>query len=153
MSDLQMHPFYRIWLTWVDPIVIGGTITGVLIDPNLFMDGFIPASISQANPDHAFLYHHLAVFYGFIAIMVGVLQRVSSDLRVWKTIQAAVLYVDVALIAIVYTSLKQQGRLSLDQMRPVDWANFLFTGWVALIRVFFLAGVGVGKVEEGKKRQ
>jgi hypothetical protein len=31
-----------------------------------------------------------------------------------------------------------------------DWGNYLFTGWVAVVRALFLAGVGVGGVNKGK---
>ncbi|KAH6684910.1 hypothetical protein F5X68DRAFT_210391 [Plectosphaerella plurivora] len=153
MSEIQVHPFYRIWFTWVDPIVLAATFIGIFIDPNLFMINFVPASISRADPNHAFLFHHIAVFYGFIGLMVGVLQRVSSDIRVWKIIQGSVLYVDIALIWVVYAGLKQQGRLHPDLMRAEDWAGLLFTAWVAVIRIFFVAGVGVREVRGAKKRQ
>lgn len=153
MAELQMHPFYRIWLTWVDPLLLSTSIISIFIDPNIFLESFVPASISRVDPSQVIIYHNVAFFSGFLFIMIAGLQRISSDIRVWKTIQAGVLFVDIGLIIGVYASLKQQGRLHPDHMRALDWANFVITAWVALIRICFLAGIGVRSVESVKKRQ
>lgn len=81
--------------------------------------------------------------YAFVAIVLGGGLRVSKDITVWRVIIAGVLVVDIAMLASNYISLNQQGRLGA--LRSADWGNILFTGLVTVIRILFLAGVGVGK--------
>ncbi|KAH7241525.1 hypothetical protein BKA59DRAFT_478753 [Fusarium tricinctum] len=144
MSQVKVHSFYRIWFTWVDPLVLIPTVYSLMFTPEFMLDGLIPSSMSPYNPDQAFLFHQLAASYLLIGIMLGVVLRMSSDIQVWRVIIGAVLLVDITILVSVTVSMKQQGRFELSQFRWQDWGNYLFTGWVALLRGLFLAGVGVG---------
>lgn len=114
------------------------------------LDALVPPPLSTYNPSQAFLLHHLAALYAFVAIILGGLLRTSKDIQVWRVVITAVLVVDIAMLASDYSSLKQQDRLSLGAMRSADWSNILFTGLVTAIRIFFLAGVGVQNVKSKK---
>ncbi|KAM0217983.1 hypothetical protein ACHAQD_007181 [Fusarium lateritium] len=131
---MKIHSFYRIWFTWVDPLVLIPTVYSLIFTPEFMLDGLIPLSMSPYNPDQAFLFHQLAALYLFIGIMLGVVLRVSSDIKVWRVIIGAVLLVDIAILVSVNVSMKQQGRSELSQFRWQDWGNYLFTGWVAILR-------------------
>lgn len=115
------------------------------------LDALAPPPLSAYNPDQAFLLHHLAILYAFVAIILGGLLRISKDIQVWRVVITAVLVVDIAMLSSDYAILKQQDRLSLEAMRSEDWSNILFTGFVTAIRIFFLAGVGVQNVKPKKK--
>ncbi|KAH6662420.1 hypothetical protein F5X68DRAFT_195807 [Plectosphaerella plurivora] len=152
MADVHFHPLYHISLTWVDPLLFFSAFVSILIDPGIWLDYYVPASISQVDPIQNIAYQNVAVMYGFLIIMTAGLQRISTDVRVWKTIQAGVLFADVGHVITVYASLVQQDRLQPDRMRVVDWANFIVTAVGAFIRICFLAGVGIRTVGDGRKQ-
>ncbi|KAG9496676.1 hypothetical protein J7337_011454 [Fusarium musae] len=143
MSELKVHSFYRIWFTWIDPLTVLPTVYALIFTPEFILDGLIPLN-------QAFLFHQLAALFAFVAIMLAVLLRVSSDIKVWRVVIGGVLLIDIAILISVFVSMKQQGRSGLSMFRWQDWGNYLFTGWVAVVRALFLAGVGVGGVNKGK---
>lgn len=143
MPSQNIHRFYRVWVTIIDPLLLAGLIYSIVFTPDLMMENYIPSSMSVPNPDHAFLLHQLAALYGFLAIILAVLLRSTSDVKVWNIVISAVLLIDVALLGSLYVSQDHQGRLSLVHWRPQDWFNWIITGFCTVQRVFFLAGVGV----------
>jgi hypothetical protein len=151
MTLPKVHPCYRMWFTWVDPLSLVPTVYGILYEHNFIMDGLIPASQSVANPDHGFLFHQLAALYGFVAFMLGGTLRATSEIKVWRVVIAGVLGIDLALLACLYVSLVHQGRLSVANMRWQDWGQLVYTGGVAIIRSLFLLGVGSRIILEEKR--
>ncbi|KAH6680077.1 hypothetical protein F5X68DRAFT_212564 [Plectosphaerella plurivora] len=151
MAPPTVHPFYRLWFTWADPISLLPTVYGILYNREFIMDGLIPASQSVANPDHGFLFHQLAALYGFVGFMLAATLRATSELKVWRVVVAGVLGIDLALLASLYVSLEQQGRLGVEHMRWQDWGQLVYTGGVAVIRSLFL--LGVGSVTAGEKKR
>ncbi|KAK2670744.1 hypothetical protein RAB80_013166 [Fusarium oxysporum f. sp. vasinfectum] len=136
MSELNVNNFYRIWFTWVDPLTVLPTVYALIFTPEFILDGLIPLSMSAYNPDQAFLFHQLAALYAFVAIMLAVLLRVSSNIKVWRVVIGGVLLIDIAILLSVFVSMKQQGRSEFSMFRWQDWGNYLFTGWVAVVRAF-----------------
>jgi hypothetical protein len=145
MARSKVHVFYHFWFKWMDTIVLVPTIYALIFTPQVMLDALAPAPLSAYNPDQGFLLHQLAAMYTFVAIMLGGVLRVSDDIKVWRVITAGVLLIDIAMLGSTYVTLEQQGRLSVETLRSVDWGNILFTGLVAVIRIFFLVGVGVQK--------
>ncbi|KAF4449593.1 hypothetical protein F53441_7160 [Fusarium austroafricanum] len=150
MSQQNIHNFYRIWFTWVDPMTLLPTVYALIFTPEFMLDGLIPLSMSSYNPDQAFLFHQLAALYAFVGIMLAFVLRASSDIKVWRIIIAGVLLIDISILLSVYVSMKQQGRSEFAMFRWQDWGNYIFTGFVAAVRALFLAGVGIGDVNKGK---
>lgn len=114
------------------------------------LDALIPPPLSAYNPDQGFLLHQLAALFTFVGIVLGGVLRVSNQIQVWRVVILAVLVVDIAMLASIYASLQQQDRLSLEAMRSEDWSSIIFTGFVTMIRILFLAGVGVQDVKSKK---
>ena len=75
--------------------------------------------------------------------VMAVLLRASTDPKVWEIVQAATLAVDIALLATMIVSLRQQERLAWSKWRGVEVKNLVFLGMVSGIRTAFLLGVGV----------
>ena len=146
MAQPKISSFYRTWFTIVDPLSLIPTVYGILFAPEFMMDAIIPATMSKPDPDQAFLFHQLAALYAFMVVILAAVLRATSDVRVWKRVIAGVLLVDVAILISMYVSLEHQGRLGLENWRWQEWGNLLYTGGVAIIRAFFLAGVGVQAV-------
>lgn len=154
MAPPNVHSFYRIWFTWVDPAVLTLTIVGVLKDPTLLTDPFVPVAVARPDPLMGFLFHQIAALYGFVGLIHAGLQRASSDIVVWNWIQGATFAVDIALLGSSFATLQQQGRLDVGDVRAAEWGSIGFTALVAVIRGFFLLGVGNGRstAAAGKKR-
>ncbi|KAF4997426.1 hypothetical protein FDECE_12077 [Fusarium decemcellulare] len=151
MAQPNIHTFYRVWFTCVDPLTLVPTVYALIFTPEFMLEGLIPLTMSAYNPDQSFLFHQLAALYAFVAIMFAVVLRATPDIKVWRIIIGAVLLIDIAILASMYVSLEHQGRLELATWRWQDWGNLVFTGGVAIIRSLFLAGVGVGDQGKGKK--
>lgn len=145
MSLSNVHRFYHIWFKWIDPLVLVPTVYMAVYSPEVMLDSFIPAHLSTYNPDQGFLLHQLAALFAFIGIVQGGVLRATNEISVWRVINAGILVVDIAMLASLYVSLKQQDRLAMEGMRANDWGNFIFTTLVTSIRVAFLTGIGVGK--------
>jgi hypothetical protein len=143
MSRPNVHAFYRLWFTIIDPMTLAPTALGLLLTPSIFIQGLVPASIAPYNPDHGFLFHHLAALYGFLALTLGGVLRASRELHIWRIIIFGVWCIDIAVLASQMYSLEQQGRSALSQWRWQEWGNLVYTGGVMLIRTAFLLGYGV----------
>lgn len=139
----NIHPFYALWFKTIDPLTLVPTSLGLLLTPQILIQGLIPASIAPYNPDHGFLFDHLAALYAFMGLMLGGVLRTSSELKVWKVVVFGVLCVDLAVLGSQFYSVEQQGRAGLGNWRWQEWGNLVYTGGVALIRTAFLLGYGV----------
>lgn len=142
MPQPHVHPFYRIWFTWIDPIVLALSVSTAFLDPATALDMLVPASKLPYVPEQAAVIHQIGLLYAFMGILFAVLLRISSDRNVWRVLQAATLFVDVFLIVLSFVSLEQQERLKFEKWRGIDGFNLLFTVWVAVLRIAFLAEVG-----------
>jgi hypothetical protein len=151
MALPKIHVFYRLWFLWIDPVILAASVSALVFTPQLMLDALAPPPLSAYNPDQGFLLHQLAALFTFVAIILGGVLRVSKEIRVWRVVILGVLVVDIAMLASIYASLKQQDRLSLGAMRSQDWSSIALTGFVGILRVLFLAGVGVQGVKSKKK--
>jgi hypothetical protein len=151
MPQPYVHPFYRIWFTWIDPVTLVPTVLACIFSKKAFLEMLLPPPIPAIDALHSVLLHQTAALYGFMCITFAVLLRVSSDRKVWRTIQATVLAVDVSLFITGLVNLQEQGRLSLDKLVGFDFMGLGFTAVVALIRAGFLLGIGGGDGARAKK--
>ncbi len=92
----------------------------------------------------------LRLFTAFVVSYTGCSCAYPRNPKVWKTVQAATLGVDMSLLATLYNLLRLQDRTDVSTWHSGDWFNMLFTAWVALIRVAYLVGVG-GDENKAKK--
>jgi hypothetical protein len=152
MPQPHIHPFYHVWFTTIDPIVLFFTVLTCIFAPAMILETVLPPSIEPFNPmSHGPLLHQSAALYGFMGVIFAVLLRASPDPKVWRIVQAATLGVDLALLATMYALLKQQDRLDVKGWGAGDWFNAGFTLWVAAIRVAYLLEVGNKGDEKAKK--
>lgn len=115
MSQPYVHPFYRIWFTTVDPIVLVFTALACIFSSDTILETVVPREVDPSNPvSNGGLLHQAVALYAFCGIIHGVLLRVLPDPRVWKTVQAATLGVDISLLATLYNLLRLQGRTDVS---------------------------------------
>jgi hypothetical protein len=117
MVQPHIHPFYRLWFTWIDPLTLILTSTTCFLEPAAALELTVPAEVSAFVSAQAALLHQTGILYLFMGTMFAVLLRASPDPKVWKIVQAATLNVDVALIATMFVSLEKQGRPGLERWR------------------------------------
>lgn len=143
MTLPKINIFYHFWFQWLDPFVLVTTVYALIFTPQVMLDAFIPPPLSAYDPNQGFLVHQLAALFAFVALILGGVLRISNDIKVWRFIIASILVVDVAMLASLYASLKQQDRLSLGAMRSADWSNVIFTGFVTAVRTLSCSWPGL----------
>ncbi|KAK0711857.1 hypothetical protein B0H67DRAFT_647199 [Lasiosphaeris hirsuta] len=84
----------------------------------------------------------LANLYLFFAINEALVLRSTSDLRVWKRVLFCLLIGDLGHLYTVQ-ELGPQIYWSVTQWNAIDWGNIPFVYLGALLRIAFLANVGL----------
>ncbi|TDZ41278.1 hypothetical protein CTRI78_v009808 [Colletotrichum trifolii] len=87
------------------------------------------------------LYHQAGALIGTIVLNAGLL-RYTKDIGVWKFAQAAILSIDLAILAGLAEVFGREGRLAPSTWQAGDWVGITITVGVSLVRLAFLAGVG-----------
>ncbi|KKY29595.1 putative beta-mannosidase mnda [Diaporthe ampelina] len=118
--------FYRIFFTWVDPAISIPSIWAHFATPDFILDTYIPKAVSVRNPDHDMLFFHLAGSFMTIAVMSAVLLRYTSDLGVWRIVQAGIVLYDFEILYSTWHFLRKPGRLAPAVWRSEDWGNLVF---------------------------
>jgi hypothetical protein len=151
-SYTRIPGFYRLFFTYLDPLIC---IWGASMDfflPSLVLSSHIP---SPPVPDQG----HIMVLTqrggGMLnfGIVSAVLLRYTDDVNVWAIVQAACLAVDLAYYWSVWRVLEAQGRLSPETWRAEDWGSIGITVVAGVVRAAFLMRVGFGRGGKGGKAQ
>ena len=151
----QTSPFYRLWLPTIDPIfAFFGVIVNTVAQPAI-LNSYNAAFPSDAKtvPIEAAVCmetisgHLVATLF----LQIVLLRARSNDLTVWRCIQFSILIQDIFMIGAICKALNAQGRLDWKDWRVEEWTNIGITGSVGIIRLAFLAGIGV--TAEGKVRK
>jgi hypothetical protein len=158
-TELRIPLIYRLWFTWIDPVLsIPGVYFG-LFKPELLLRSFIPATIPNraapdaplpnpdavVNPAQAMIFNQLAGFLLATAVLSCFMLRSTNDLTVWKYYQGAICLVDFVILVAMGLEYSQQGRLSPLTWRQEDWFSVLLTAVCALLRSSFVLGIGLDK--------
>lgn len=153
MPPKQSNPiptFYRISFLIIDPLIaVWGAYMNVFT-PSITVDAFVPSSLSPYQPLQSFLLHQIAGGLITCAILDVFLLRKTNELWIWQTQQWAQLAYDMVILSSQVYSWGQQGRLSVGQLRAEDWVSFGITATVGIVRVLFLARIGM-KAKRGKR--
>ena len=78
--------FYRLFFSWVDPIMACPGAAMDFVAPHLFLESLAGPTVPYDSNTIA-LFHHLGGLYFMVAFLSAVLPRVSADLKVWKALQ------------------------------------------------------------------
>ena len=149
-SYARIPAFYRIFFTYIDPIIC---LWGASMDfflPTLVLSSHIP---SPPTPDqgHIMILKQRGGGMLNFGIVSAVLLRYTDDVNVWKIVQVACFVVDLAYYWSVWEVLGNQGRLNVATWRSEDWGSVVITGFAGAARLAFMMGVGFGK--DAKKKQ
>jgi hypothetical protein len=149
-SSVNIPSFFRLFFTWLDPIICIWGAYMDFFDPTLVLSSHIPHP--TADLGHAMILKQRGggmLNFGFIS---AVLLRYTNDIKIWRIVQVSLLIVDFACFWAIWDVLGVQQRLSPSSWRAEDWGSIVITGTATLTRVLFLLGVGVkSKVNTHKK--
>ena len=142
-SPSSIPLFYRLFFTWLDPILCLWGASMDFFDPPLVLSSHIPSPTPDIG--HAMILTQRGGGMLNIGFISAFLLRYTYDAKVWNIVEAANFIVDVAYFWSVYDVLKVQGRLGVGTWRAEDWGAIGITGVAGIVRLGFLMGVGFKK--------
>ncbi|KAF2737852.1 hypothetical protein EJ04DRAFT_510039 [Polyplosphaeria fusca] len=147
----QYPLLYRLFFTWVDPVICVWGAYMDFFDPALVLSSHIPNP--KVDIGHIMILRQRGggmLNFGFISAF---LLRYTNDAQIWKMVQIADLVVDFAYFWAVHGALKAQNRLDPTTWRAEDWGAIFITGTATVMRLAFLSGVGLdGSKKKTNKR-
>lgn len=142
-------PFYRIFFTSIDPLIALSGAYLSFFDPETILASSFPRSSIYAKPTPpitVLLTQASGAFIMMAYFMIFML-RYTSDVKIWKVFEFGILITDFTLFLSLRGALETQGRLDVGAIRREEWGTIVITGFVTLVRMAFLVGVGF---KEGK---
>ncbi|KAI8712080.1 hypothetical protein NCS52_01473300 [Fusarium sp. LHS14.1] len=149
MAD-HIHPIYRAWFLWVDPILTLAGMYGNLFAHDLAVEAFLP-SYRLTEELKPFLYQIGGMGTSYLVLLVF-LQRYTHDVVVWKILHFAILWADFTMLRSLYVAMRLEGILAISNWRALDWFSIVVTGICTVLRALFVLGVGV-KATGGKGKR
>jgi hypothetical protein len=149
----QIPPFYYHLFATLDPILSTIGIAGNVFLPTVYLNGYNPSysTSTPPTPEASMLIDTITGFYALtMVIQLGIRQR-PNDVGVWRTWAAALTTVDSIISVGIVRNLARLGMLSPSTWRAQEWVNVVSMASLVGARVAFLCGVGVPKVETGRK--
>ncbi|ESZ93526.1 hypothetical protein SBOR_6068 [Sclerotinia borealis F-4128] len=160
----NIHPFYRIFLLYIEPILALSGAYLALFHPAKFLLGTAPSSLSTPfipltlttpiststpqpqpiDPVIQFLSANIGALYILFAINEAIVLRLTRDYSVWKVVVFAMLVCDVGHIWGVYQA-DPTGSLEVMRWTMEEWINNGILAFGAVLRIAFLGGVGYRK--------
>jgi hypothetical protein len=138
---------YVIFFTTIDPLIALSGILTTIFSPHTILTLYNPrAKLPPSIETSTLLYITSSFYLSTIFLQVVLLTLQRDDLTVWKCLQSSILIQDLGILAAVGRSLRVQGRMDAALLTAEEWGNIAILGAVGLIRVLFIAGLGLRKV-------
>lgn len=152
-SHQPIPSFYRVFFTSIDPLIALSGAYLSLFDPGTVLASSFDRSSPYAVPTPAItvLLTQAAGALSVMAFLMVFMLRRTDDIVIWKLFESSILIADVALFRSLWQALEAQGRLDVTVLRAEEWGTIAITGFVTLMRVLFVSGVGFGVREHVKK--
>lgn len=149
MSHPTTYPipaFYRVFFTSIDPLIALSGFYVDFFDPETLITSLFPAShpAARVTPSHTMILHQLGGSLLMMAFLSAFMLRRTHDVAVWKIFEFGILITDYTLFHSHWVGLGAQNRLAVENIRWEEWGTFAITGFVTVVRILFLAGVGFG---------
>ena len=142
--------FYRIFFTWIDPLMAGVTGLQGFVAPAALLE--LQVADATLDPLYRPHFQQIGGYLLGMAFLSAALLRAAPALRVWKLFQASVLIHDASILSSTYAALEYQRRLSPADWRGLDWFCVVVASGVAALRLCFLMEVGFRGGARGVKQ-
>jgi hypothetical protein len=143
--------FYRIFFTYVDPIICAWGASMDFFMPTTVLSSHIPSPTPDIG--HAMILKQRGGGMLNFGIISAVLLRYTPDMNVWRIVQLSCFVVDLAYYWAVWEVLAKQGRLNVGTWRAEDWGSIGITVFAGLVRLAFLARVGFGEPGRNEEKK
>ena len=147
----EIHPFYRIFLLYIEPIMALSGAYLAHFQPYKFIHGTAPSSLSRPflslsstftpDPVIQFLSTDIAALYVLFTINEAVVLRLTRDYSVWKTVVFAMLVCDMGHFWGIYEADPVEF-LSVRGWSTEELINNGILGFGLVLRIAFLLGLG-----------
>ncbi|KAF7909072.1 uncharacterized protein EAE98_010806 [Botrytis deweyae] len=147
----KIHPFYRIFLLYIEPILALSGAYLAYFEPYKFIHGTAPSSLSEnfvslsstltPDPVIQFLSTDIAALYVLFTINEAVVLRLTRDYSVWKTVVFAMLLCDVGHFWGIYKA-DSVGIFNVGEWSTEELINYGILGFGSALRIAFLLGFG-----------
>ncbi|UNI18863.1 Beta-mannosidase [Purpureocillium takamizusanense] len=138
---------YVLFFLYLDPLTALYGAWLHLADPSAAATAMAPRAAH--DPAQAFVYRQAGGLALAVAALAAAVPRLSTDLRVWRALQAALLLADAVALSGAYEALRVGGRLT---PAPASWTDDdvavvgSYVG-ITLVRALFVLGVGFGETK------
>jgi hypothetical protein len=151
---------YRFFHLYIEPLLlVPGGIYLSLFQPRKFLLSTTPSALvlpydpsllepAPITPLIRQLLTNTAGLYILFMLNELLVLRLSNDIRIWRAVVLAMLCCDLVHLWGVWVAGGPEFMLSPGEWRLEDWVNPGLLGAGAVLRVCFLAGVGIGDGKE-----
>jgi hypothetical protein len=148
MAPPGINAFYYYAFTAIDPLLSLSAVYLNYFSPQTILDPAFPATSVHAKitPAVTFLQDQAGGAFAMFAFLMVFMLRQSDDLMVWKRFETGLLMTDFAALYSSWRAVQVLGGV----WRQEAIANVCIIGVVTVVRLLFVAGVGVG-AGAGKK--
>src|SRR5687767_9858790 len=151
--------FYRLTLLYFEPFFALGGALILHFHPSTFLTTMTPSPATTALTSIRVLTDQLAAMQVLLAFNTGVLLRFAAGdedrrrrNRLWRICCAGMLICDVLHGAASVMELGWEVVLAPGRWRAEEWVNFGIMGWMALVRLAVVFGVGMGDERREQRR-
>ncbi|KAF2440284.1 hypothetical protein P171DRAFT_435110 [Karstenula rhodostoma CBS 690.94] len=139
--------FYRIFFTSIDPLIALSGAYMDFFDPETILASSFPrASLyAEPTPPITVLLRQAGGAFIMMAFLMVFMLRYTEDVKIWKMFELGILVTDFTLFYSLYGALEGQGRLDVGAIRWEEWGTIVITGFVTVVRIAFLGGLGFSK--------
>ncbi|UPK95461.1 hypothetical protein LCI18_006396 [Fusarium solani-melongenae] len=152
MEALSNIPtLYRLVFLYLEPFLAIGAAIQTHFAPRVFLNTM--SQTSKYAPDNQVIYDQVAALYTLFAFNEAVLLRLTDDIRVWKGVFVGIFICDILHLYASWASLGNDVFWNPLAWRVEDWANLGALWGLGVIRIAFLTGLGLQKVDASIKRE
>jgi hypothetical protein len=147
--------FYRIFFTSIDPLIALSGAYMDFFDPETILASSFPRTSFYAKPTPpvTVLLTQAGGAFLMMAFLMVFMLRYTDDVNLWKMFEFGILVTDLTLFFSLYGALEGQRRLNVGGIRWEEWGTMVITGFVTVVRIAFLGGLGFGKTKRLREKK
>ncbi|KAH7254630.1 hypothetical protein B0J15DRAFT_512851 [Fusarium solani] len=146
---IKIPTLYRLLFLYLEPFLAIGAAIQTHFAPAIFLNTM--SQTSKYAPDNQVIYDQVAALYTLFAFNEAVLLRLTNDIRMWKGVLVGIFICDILHLYASWVSLGNDMFWNPLAWRVEDWENLGALWGLGVVRIAFLAGVGLGQNDDRTK--
>lgn len=141
--------FYRLTILYIEPLFALNGAFLLLTQPSTFLSFISPRHVTPDNFSSLGIFvDQLAALELLFAFNNGVLLRLCREEKVWRIVCLGELLTDVLHIGISVREVGWEVAMApLTRWRMEEWVNFGIMGWMMVVRLGIVFGIGISDKE------